>query len=124
MGSRLLWIDGLGAAAAGLGVLALCGWLSELHRLPEGLIVFLGVVNLAYACYSLPLAMASRRSMLRIQILVVANAAWALVCFGLAWAHGGAASQWGLAHLVGEGLYVGALAWLEWRSRSLLAAPE
>ena len=120
MGRRLLWVDGVGAAAVGLAVLVLADWLSELYRLPQEVVLFTGRVNLAYSCYSLPLAMKSRRTMTHLRILVVANFAWVPVCFGLAVAYGGEASFFGLDHLVAEGLYVGGLASLEWRARELL----
>ena len=83
----------------------------------------MGVANLAYGAFSYSLARRASRPRALIVLLVVANASWALLC-GLAAAHfAGQASAFGLAHLIGEGLFVGGLAVWEWREReSLLVA--
>ena len=53
-------------------------------------------------------------------LLALANLAWDLVRWGLAMALAGTAPSLGLAHLVGEGLFVGGLGALEWRWRERL----
>jgi hypothetical protein len=85
----------------------------------------MGGVNLAYAAYSFSLARRRRRPMPLIAILVMANLVWAGLCFRWAFVFAESASLLGLVHLVGEGLFVGGLALLEWRWRNLLleAAP-
>lgn len=118
---RLLWVDCLAAALGGVLVLTLSAWLSRLHTLPQGLLLFLGVVNLLYACYSFSLARRAERPMLLIQLLVFANAAWVVVCVSLAVRFWGVASIFGIAHLLGEAVFVGGLAALEWRQREQLA---
>ena len=114
---RLLWVDGLGALAAGIVVLLIKGWLSQWYALPEQLLFFTGVVNLIYASYSIPLAARAIRPMSWILFLVVANLTWAIVCLTLAFSYSATASLFGMAHLIGEGLYVGGLGCLEYRWR-------
>jgi hypothetical protein len=117
---RILWVDGLAALVAGTVVLLISGWLSAWYRLPKELLLVVGGVNLGYASYSLSLAARSIRPAKLIVLLVVANLLWAIVCLILAVLYSDTASLFGLAHLVGEGLFVGGLACLEWRWRNLL----
>ncbi len=117
---RLLWIDGSAAAVAGAAVLLVRVWLTEWYRLPQDLLVFIGVVNLAYASYSLSLAARPHRPMWLILTLVAANLMWSVVCIILAVAYRETATLFGLAHLIGEALFVAGLASLEWRWRQLL----
>jgi len=114
---RLLWVDCTAAALAGVTVLALSGWLSRLHALPQDLLVFTGAVNLLYGSYSFSLAVRSERPLLGIKLLVVANLSWAVVCVGLAIAYWQQATVFGLVHLIGEAIFVGGLGLLEWRQR-------
>lgn len=117
---NLLWVDGLAGAAVGVVVLTVSGSLSEWYQLPRDLLFFTGLANLAYGSYSLSLARRSVRPMSLILLLVVANSLWVVVCAILVAVFGQTASFFGLAHLVGEGLFVGGLACLEWRWRDLL----
>lgn len=117
---KLLWVDGLAAALAGAVVLTMAHWLSTWYRLPRELIFLMGLVNLLYASYSLSLARRSVRPVLLILLLVVANLTWAVVCLRWAVVYSESASLFGLAHLVGEALFVGGLACLEWRWREWL----
>lgn len=117
---KLLWVDCIGAAVVGVAVLALSGWLSELHGLPRGLLLFTGTVNLLYGTYSFSLARRDRRPLFLLRILVLANAVWACVCVGLVVTFGTDATAFGIVHLGGEALYVGGLAALEWRWRYVL----
>jgi hypothetical protein len=117
---KLLWVDCIGAALVGVAVLALSEWLSELHGLPRGLLLFTGAVNLLYGSYSFSLARRDRRPLVLLRVLVFANATWACVCVGLLVAFGAGATPFGVVHLGGEALYVGGLAVLEWRWRHVL----
>ena len=117
---KLLWIDGAGGLFVGAVVLLICGWLSELYGLPYKLLFFIGAANVLYGSYSTSLAMRSERPKNLILLLVFANLTWMFVCMSLAISNLETASLFGLAHLVGEGLYVGGLACLEWRWRELL----
>ncbi len=53
-------------------------------------------------------------------MLVAANLLWSVVCIILALTYEDTATLLGLAHLLGEALFVGGLAGLEWRWRELL----
>jgi hypothetical protein len=116
----LLWVDCTAALLAGAVVLPLSAWLGELYALPRGLLLVMGAANLAYGTFSFALARRARRPRGLLVLLVAANATWAGLC-GLAAARlAGTASAFGLAHLLGEGLFVGGLAALEWRHRERL----
>lgn len=117
---NLLWIDSGAALLAGVVMLALSGWLSELYALPRPLLVAMGAANLAYGTYSGALASRARRPYGLLVLLVAANATWAVLCGLAAVRLAGSASAFGLAHLVGEGLFVAGLAALEWRERARL----
>jgi len=118
--TNILWIDGLGALVAGVVVLLISGWLSELYRMPKELLIFIGTINVIYGSYSTPLAIRSERPKKFINFLVAANLTWTLVCFILGFKFIETASIFGLIHLFGEGLYVGSLACLEWRWREII----
>lgn len=98
----------------------MAGWLSEWYQLPKDFLVLIGLVNLAYASYSLSLAMRLKRPTNLILLLVVANLTWSVACLRWAVVFSETASLFGLAHLAGEALFVGGLACLEWRWRELL----
>jgi hypothetical protein len=55
-----------------------------------------------------------------IVLLVIANGIWAVICLVAAVLLASKASVFGVAHLVGDGLYVGWLAKVEWRQREKL----
>ena len=117
---NLLWVDCIAGALAGVTVLMLSGWLSSLHGLPRELLLLNGVVNVLYASYSFSLAVRARRPRSLINLLVFANLAWAVVCLWLVGVFAGSATVFGIGHLVGEAVFVGGLAGLEWRWRDQL----
>lgn len=119
---KLLWVDCGAAFLAGAAVLLLSGWLSQLYALPQGLLMGMGVTNLGYGAFSFSLARRARRPRSLIVLLVVANATWAGLCGIAAVLLAGTASAFGLAHFIGEGLFVGGLAGLEWKQRERLLA--
>ncbi len=120
---HLLWIDCTAGALAGILVLALSGWLAPLEGLPREVLLFTGAMNLVYASYSCSLAVRRVRPLPLVTLLVAANLAWVPVCVALAVAYRAVATPFGFAHLLGEALFVGGLALLEWRHRgSLLTA--
>jgi len=118
--TRLLWLDGCAAATAGVLVLLLGRWLSELHRLPPALLIFVGAMNLLYAGYSLSLALRRERSLAWVNALIAGNLAWAGACVGMDWRFAGEASGFAMLHLIGEAIFVGGLVVWEWRWRQLL----
>ena len=117
---QLLWVDCTAGALVGIAVIAFSGWLSQLEGLPREVLLFTGGVNLLYASYSFSLAVRAERPMLLIKLLMFANLAWVPVCLGLAVTFFWSATPLGFMHLVGEAIFVGGLALLEWRQRKLL----
>ena len=117
---RILWIDGIAALLAGIFVLLTTDWLTEWYNMPREMLLFIAVVNLTYATYSLSIAMLKKRPLVLIIILVIANLIWATNCLRLAVIFSDNASIFGLTHLVGEAMFVGGLAYLEWRYRKIL----
>lgn len=117
---RLLWVDCAAGALVGAAVVALSGWLSRLEGLPHSVLLFTGVVNLVYASFSFSLAVRAVRPMPLIKLLVFANLAWVPVCLGLAFHFREQATAFGFLHLVGEAIFVGGLAVLEWKHREQL----
>lgn len=118
---RLLWIDCIAAALAGTVVLAFVDALAEAYAMPSSWLRTIGAINLLYACLSGTLAIRRRRPMSWIVLLCIANGAWSMACVGIAVTAAGTATPFGMAHLLGEGLFVGSLAALEWRWRDRLA---
>ena len=117
---RLLWVDCTAGALVGVVVIAFSDGLSRLEGLPREVLLFTGVVNVLYACYSFSLAVRAERTMPLIKLLVFANLAWVPVCLGLALFFREQATLFGFAHLVGEAIFVGGLAVLEWNQRDQL----
>ena len=117
---NLLWVDCSAGAIVGIVVLGLASWLSWFFGLPYEVLLFTGGANLLYAGYSFSLAVRRQRPMWLIQLLILANLGWAVVCVGLATAFFGSASPFGMIHLVGEGVFVAGLAGLEWTWRNQL----
>lgn len=119
-GRDLVWFDGAAGLTAGVLVLALLPWLPAFYALPMWFMALNAVANLAYGLYSSTLARQSVRPRWRLTLLIAANAAWAIVCAVSVAVSFGTASAFGLAHLVGEGFFVGGLAVAEFRNRDRL----
>ncbi len=118
---NLLRIDSTAALLAGVLTALLAPWLARWYGLPLPVLHGIAAANLLYGLYSGWLA--SRpppRPLAGIVLLVGANLAWTFVCFTLAVLFFDALSGLGLLHLIGEGLFVGALALTEWRQRRSL----
>lgn len=121
---QILWVDCTAAASAGLIVLLVAQWLSQLYHLPKHVVIFIGYINLLYACYSFTLANYRKRSLLLINILVIANAIWVMACLimlGMFWDE---ITIFAMIHIGGEAIFVGTLARLEYQWRYQLTFPS
>ena len=117
---HLLWVDCTAGALVGVIVIAISDWLAKLEGFPREVLLFTGIVNVLYACYSFSLAVRAERPMGRINVLVFANLAWVPVCIGLVVFFRDQANVFGFVHMIGEALFVGGLALLEWKHRDKL----
>jgi hypothetical protein len=117
---RILWIDGIAGLLAGVLLLVALDPLEGLYNISRETLSFIAFINLTYATYSLSIAMLRKRPIALIVILVIANLAWSINCLRLAFLFQDTASIFGLTQLVGEAIFVGGLACLEWRYRKLL----
>lgn len=115
----MLSLDSGAALAAGVLLLALAHVLAPWYQAKPELLQFLGVVNLLYSLGSGTLAWRARRGQvprrLWIDLLVIANLTWAVVCACLLLGLRGVAGPLMLVHLALEGSFVAALAVLERR---------
>jgi hypothetical protein len=121
---RIFWIDGLAGLSVGVFVLVFHRFLARLYGLPVDLVIFMGLVNVAYSVCGLTLAVRARRPLGLIVGLSSANYVWACVCVWLVVRFRDSASVLGLATLLFEGAFVAALATIEWRNRHALAGPR
>lgn len=119
---NILWVDSAAALAAGVVVLSLIPFFHKIHHLPKPLLAFIGGVNLLYGTCSLTLAIKKERTPTLILLLVLANAAWAINCVRLTFMYSQVMSLFGALHLIGEAVFVGLLAYLEWRRRDRLVS--
>ena len=118
---RILWVDALGALGAGTLVLLLHHQVAAWYRMPMAVVTGLALANLGYGSVSFALALTPRwRREPAVWLLIIANCGWLAVCLVLLVRHGAAASGLGVAHLLGEGIYVAALGTVEWRVRRAL----
>ena len=91
--------------------------MAELYQLPLRLLMLIAVANVVYGCCSFTLALRSFPGRRYIQALALANIGWAMACLYWAYSYFGAASVWGLMHLLAEAVVVGGLGCLEWREQ-------
>ena len=117
---EILWVDSLAALSTGLMMLVLAPWLGGFYGLPATLVRAHAAVHLAYGTYSGSLAIRQVRSLGWIQLLIFANAAWAMTCFAVAATVARDISVWWTMSLVCEGAFVGGLAAIEWSVRERL----
>ena len=113
----LLWVDCSAGALVGVAVLTLSGLLADLTGLPRAVLLFTGAVNLLYASYSVSLAVRTEPPRPYVTGLVAANLAWVPARLGLAAVFWDQATVFGRLHLVGEAVFAGGLAVLEWRAQ-------
>ena len=121
---HILWVDCIGAIATGILLAALSGYIAPLYSLPQSWVIGHACVHLAYGSFSFSLAVRLTRPLVLIKILAIANAAWAFLCVVFAARMVGGDSVLAAAHFIFEGMYVGALGFIEWNRRDALAKGE
>lgn len=97
-------------------MLALAGLLAPLFGLSRGVVVFIGLVNLAYGAFSFSLARRPSPARGRVRALVTANLLWVGVCVVMAIYFAGPGSWLGASYMLAEGFFVGVLATVEART--------
>jgi hypothetical protein len=112
----LLWLDCAAAAIAGTAMLALAGLLAPLFGLPRAVVVFVGLVNVAYGAFSFSLARQPSPARARVRALVTANLLWVGVCVVMALYFASPGSWLGASYMLAEGFFVGTLATVEART--------
>jgi len=112
----LLWFDCAAAVIGGTAMLALAGLLASLFGLPRVVVVFIGLVNLAYGAFSFSLARQLSPARGRVRTLVTANLLWVGVCVLMAIYFAGPGSWLGASYMLAEGFFVGLLATVEART--------
>lgn len=117
---NILWVDGLAGLCVGFFILLLQNWLHAWYGLPHPVVVVIGIANLAYGLYSTVLARREERPYKCILLLIFANSAWVFVCIAILVNYAHSLKLLGWLQVGGEALFVGTLAFLEWRWRAVL----
>jgi len=118
---RILWVDCLGGLAVGLIVFVFCRLISEWQNLPLKVVLLMGAANLIYGCYSLYVTTRKQRPSGLVKLLSIANMVWLLVCSAIVVMYWSQISLFGMAHVIGEGIYVAGLGFVEWKMKESLA---
>lgn len=113
---HLLWCDCIAAAVNGTALLVLSSLIAPLLGLPRAVVVFNGLVNLAYGAFSFSLARQTSPPRGRVRAVVAANFAWVAVCLVMALSFARPGSWLGAGYLLTEGFLVGLLAAVEART--------
>ena len=105
-----LVVGGVGLALTGMGVL------DEVLGLSQAVLFVVGGANILYGSFALSIVVSSPPKTSRIALLIGANLVWCAVCLLLLAHHADGASLLGRVYLLGEAVFVGGLAALEWRA--------
>ncbi len=108
----------MAGVTVGCAVLALAtgGQFSSLTGLPGWLPIFMGSANLLYAAFSFSIVTAARYNAMPVRLLVLANATWSVTCIFMTYFFFSTATLLGLGYLMGEAVFLGCLACLEWKA--------
>ncbi|MCA9130449.1 MAG: hypothetical protein KDB22_25345 [Planctomycetales bacterium] len=120
----ILWTDCLGGLFVGLLVLLVHRLLSQLEGLPRLVVISMGIANLIYGSYSLFVTTRTRRPIVLIRVLAIANVIWLFVCVAILFLWFDTVTVFGMILILGEGIYVAALGLAEWRWQISLATQQ
>ena len=115
--TNILWLDCVGGLVVGIIVLVFCKVLSNWEGLPLSVVAFMAIMNLVYGAFSLFITLRKPRPIILVRILAIANMAWLLVCIAIVATWFNQLTLLGWIHVLGEGLYVATLGWVEWKWR-------
>ena len=107
-------IDGFAALLSAIIVFVFKAKIAQFLHLSESLLTILSVISLAYACYSLFIALQQLYSKRLLQLLVFCNSLYAILCLFLAF-NFYTSTFLGAIYLTAESLVVAALAFIEWK---------
>jgi hypothetical protein len=105
-----LVVGGVGLALTGMGVRG------EVLGLSQAVLFVVGGANILYGSFALSIVVPSPPKTSRIALLIAANLVWCAGCLLLLAHHADGASLLGRVYLLGEAVFVGGLAALEWRA--------
>jgi hypothetical protein len=115
--NKLLWVDCIAAATAGLVVVVFHSTLSRWFKLPVAMLLAQSVVSFCYAGFSFSLARKKHVSRRLVAMLIVGNCLYATACIGLLLWNSTTAHWTGLVYLAVESAFVFALALTEFNVR-------
>ncbi len=122
----IIWFDCLAGLTAGVLLFLLAPTIVRWHGWTDGFVRFIGLMNIAYGCYSGSVAILfiarAHIPAWRVLVLIGANAFWAFQCLVQVWLWWGIATPVGIGHLALEAIFVGGLAVVE--ARFVLPAIE
>jgi hypothetical protein len=121
---QLPWIDGLAGLTVGVLVLTLRPFVVSFYGLSLEVVTFIGLANMGYSVFGIILGALRARKAALLYSLILANFIWGAVCVVMAARLWSTAGIFGLAHIIGEGLFVTGLALLELRHRREILSPR
>ncbi|MFY7856609.1 MAG: hypothetical protein ACOVQT_10755 [Rubrivivax sp.] len=115
---RLLRADCVAGLTVGSVGLALTGFgvLGEVLGLSQTVLFVVGGANVLYGLFAGSILLLPGPQTGRIALLIAANFVWCAACLLMVALHAHSASMLGWVYLLGEAVFVGGLAALEWRA--------
>ena len=121
---NILWLDCLGGLVAGAIVLTFCETISSWDGLPLAVIIVSGVANLVFGTYSLFVTTRKTCPRFLVEVLALANMSWLVVCALIVLLNWQQVTALGILHIIGEGVYVASLGFVEWMWRNEISGEQ
>ena len=118
---HILWVDCIGGLVAGLLLFVFSQKIADWDSLSVNVIRANAIVNLLYGSFSMYVTTRRPRPIRLVNQLAVANMAWLAVCVVIVVWNWRAISGFGVFHILGEGVYVSMLGYIEWSWRRWLS---